>query len=289
MLNGLRHLNQNGDGVAFHMYVCKVQYFWIKRSCDRSFAAKSEEAQKMYFRTAVKTWKEQSWVPDTATAQYFIISKTEFEERPESCTALRENGKMKQDIPAEAPKRARLSTCFMCQQPHERLDSIDSFIKDRSLLKMIEEVVAFHEVLHILGEKAFIVGHGQHGKSARGIACTQTGCRVYQRMLETPENDSRSDVLRWFVGKLLEHDIFDALIKMIKSKYSNKCVMVLWRTQGRRWIIMKLLIMQVTSAQPPTLVTGTRTKGIQRMQVGALWIGKSTLDVAVPASSFVRA
>jgi hypothetical protein len=50
-------------------------------------------------------------------------------------------------------------------------------------------------------------------------------------MLETPENDSRSDVLRWFVGKLLEHDIFDALIKMIKANIQTS---VSWCCGGHK-------------------------------------------------------
>lgn len=57
------------------------------------------------------------------------------------------------------------------------------------------------------------------GINMTGIALSQTGCRVYQRILETPQCALQAEELERFVQKLLKHDSFEALITDKNANY----------------------------------------------------------------------
>lgn len=89
---------------------------------------------------------------------------------------------------------------------------VQKFLMLLSLLP--EEEQAFKEVVEILGDNAARI----NGTEVKGIACSQTGCRNYQRILEIQETPSRAPILRRFVKKLLEPDVFQQLVV---DQYAN--------------------------------------------------------------------
>jgi len=84
------------------------------------------------------------------------------------------------------------------------------------LMSLPEEDETFQQVLKILVENAVTSGPDGRGK---GIACSQTGCRVYQRILETSHTGSRAQLVDRFVQKLLEADTFEALVTDAYGNY----------------------------------------------------------------------
>jgi len=84
------------------------------------------------------------------------------------------------------------------------------------LMSLPEETETFQQVLTILAKNA--VTSGSDGR-VKGIACSQTGCRVYQRILETSHAGSHAQLVNEFVQKLLEPDTFEALVKDAWGNY----------------------------------------------------------------------
>lgn len=85
------------------------------------------------------------------------------------------------------------------------------------LMSLPEEDETFQQVLKILVANA--VTSDVNGKTMKGIACSQTGCRVYQRILETSHSGLRAQFVDGFVQKLLEPDTFEALVKDAWGNY----------------------------------------------------------------------
>lgn len=114
-------------------------------------------------------------------------------------------------------------------RPSDPSDKIDksmtmnaNFVVQRwlELLRSVpEETAVFQDVLRILGDNVI------------EIACSKTGCRVYQRVLETPVIDqANTEMMGQFVKKLLEPAMFTALVQ---SSHGNYVVQHILKTRCR--------------------------------------------------------